>query len=141
VPVARSVENLKRSICSDKHINIAIMKELGWKLYSDDTNMPDVSYLKNGGLKRTRWVCYNLSGPNPLIEGTNGPGEDIYACDLHAAPQPCPNFDKAKGFQDDRLQIFYPTSKSRMLVNRALGELDDVGLRGEVIRFRHWANE
>jgi hypothetical protein len=56
-------------------------------------------------------------------------------------PQSPPNFDEAKGFQDDQLQIFHPTFKSRKLIDRALGELNDMGLRGEVIRFRHWANE
>jgi hypothetical protein len=117
------------------------MKELGWKKYGDDANTPDVPYAGEGELKRTKWVRYDLSSPNPLVKGTNGPGEPIYARDLHAAPQPNPNFNEAKGFQDDRLQIFHPAFKSRMLVDRALGELGDVGLRGETNRFRHWANE
>jgi hypothetical protein len=141
VPVAWSILNLKESICYDKQVNAAIMKELGWKKYGDDANMPDMPYLGEEGLKRTKWVCYNMSSPNPLIEGTNRPGEPIYAWDLHAVSQPHPNFDEAKGFQDDRLQIFHPTFKSRMLIDHALGEWDNVGLRGEVNRFRHWANE
>jgi hypothetical protein len=117
------------------------MKELGWKKYGNDSNTPDVPYMGEEGLKRTKWVHYDLSTFNPTVEGTNGPGELIYAQDLHATPQSHPNFDKARGFQDDRLQIFHPTFKSRMLVDCALGELEDVGLKAEVIRFRHWANE
>jgi hypothetical protein len=141
VPVAQSAVNLKQSIHYDKQVNAAIMKELGWKKYGNNANTPDVPYMGEEGLKRTKWVCYDLSQPNPFIEGTERPGEPIYARDLHATPQPHPNFNEAKGFQDDRLQIFHPAFKSRMLVDHALGELDDMGLRGEVLRFRHWANK
>jgi hypothetical protein len=99
MPVARLAVEIRETARYDKQVNAAIMKELGWKRYGDDTNMPDVPYMGEEGLKRT------------------------------------------KGFQDDRLQIFHPAFKSRMLINCALGELEDVGLKAEVIRFRHWANE
>jgi hypothetical protein len=118
VPMARSALNLKQSIHYDKHVNAAIMKELGWKKYGDDFDLPDIPYLgEGGGLQRTKWVRYNLSGPNPLVEGTDGPDENIYTQDLHAVPQAHPNFDEAKGFQNDRLQIFHLAFKSRMLVD------------------------
>jgi hypothetical protein len=141
MPVARSELNIRQSICYDKQVNAAIMKELGWKKYGDNSSMPDVPYMGEEGLKRTKWVCYNLSTFNPTVEGTNGPSKLIYARNLHATPQLHPNFNEAKGFQDDRLQIFHPTFKSRMLVDCTLGELEDMGLKAEVIRFRHWANE
>jgi len=114
---------------------------IGWKKYGDDANTPDMPYIGEGGLRKTKWVCYDMRSPNPVIKGTNGLDDPIYTRDLHAVPQLYPNFDEAKGFQDDRLQIFHPAFKSRMLVDHALGELDDVGLRGETNRFRHWANE
>jgi hypothetical protein len=114
---------------------------IGWKKYGDDANTPDMPYIGEGGLRKTKWVCYDMRSPNPVIKGTNGLDDPIYTRDLHAVPQLYPNFDEAKGFQDDRLQIFHPTFKSRPLVDCALGELDDVGLRGEVNRFRCWANE
>jgi hypothetical protein len=117
------------------------MIELGWKQYGDDTNIPDVPYVGVEGLCKTKWVHYDMRSPNPVIEGTNGPDEPIYTQDLHAVPQLHPNFDEAKGFQDDRLQIFHPAFRSWALVDRALGELGDVGLDGEVNRFRYWANE
>jgi hypothetical protein len=141
VPVARLVLNLKKLLHHNKVLDKAIMKELGWKKYGDNTNTPDVPYIGEGGLRKTKWVCYDTRSPNPIIEGTNGPDDPIYTQDLHAAPQLHPNFNEAKGFQDDRLQIFHPTFKSRPLVDHALGELDDMGLRGEVNRFRYWANE
>ena len=55
------------------------MKELGWKIYGDDANTPDMPYMGEEGLKQTKWVRYDLSKPNSLIEGTDGPGEPIYA--------------------------------------------------------------
>ena len=78
MPMARSELNLRQSICYDKQVNAAIMKELGWKMYSDDANTPNVPYIGEEGLKRTKWVHYDLSSLNPLIEGTDGPSENIY---------------------------------------------------------------
>jgi hypothetical protein len=106
VPVAQSILNTDEVLCHGQAINDTIMIELGWKWYGDDANMPDVSYIGEGGLCKSKWVHYDMRGPNPVIKGTNGPNEPIYTRDLHAIPQLHPNFDKAKGFQDNRLQIF-----------------------------------
>jgi hypothetical protein len=141
VPVARPVLSTGEASRHRQIINDAIMIELGWKRYGDNANTPDVPYVGEGGLCKSKWVCYDMRSPNPVIEGTNGPDEPIYMQDLHAVLQLHPNFDEAKGFQDDRLQIFHPAFRSRALVDCALGELDDVGLNREVNRFRYWANE
>jgi hypothetical protein len=129
--------DLKESICHGKVLDEAIMKELGWKKYGDDTNTPDIPYMGEDGIKKTKWVRYDLNKPNPSIEGTDGLDKPTYTRDLQAIPQPNPNFNEAKGFQDDRLQIFHPAFRSRPLVDHALGELDDMGLRGEVYRYRY----
>jgi hypothetical protein len=60
----------------------------------------------------------------------------IYRRDLHANPKPLPNFNNTKGFQDDQLQVFFPKFGSCQLVDRALGEVGDVGLTAEVHRLR-----
>jgi hypothetical protein len=70
--------NLKESIRHSKVLNAAIMKELGWKKYGDDTNTPDVSYMGEDGIKRTKWVQYNLNSPNPIIEGTDRLDDPTY---------------------------------------------------------------
>ena len=139
--MARQTLGLAQSLRHGKAIDAAIMKELGWKQCGDHADTPNVPYVGERGLTNTKWVRYDMRSPNPVIEGTNGPDDPIYTRDLHAVPQRHPNFDEAKGFQDDRLQIFHPAFRSRPLVDRALGELDDVGLKGEVTRFRYWANE
>jgi hypothetical protein len=113
VLVARLPLEIKKKLHYNKQLNAAIMEELGWKEYSNDANIPDVPYMGDEGLKRTKWVHYNLSTLNPCIEGTDGPDDTIYRQDLHAMPQSPPNFDEAKGFQDGRLQIFHPTFKEQ----------------------------
>jgi hypothetical protein len=98
MPMAWPAVEIRETAHYDKQVNAAIMKELGWKRYGDDANMPDVPYMGEEGLRRTKWVRYDLSTFNPTVKGTNGPGELIYAQDLHATPQSHPNFNEARGF-------------------------------------------
>jgi hypothetical protein len=56
VPVARLILNLKESMRHGKILDKAIMKELGWKKYGDDANTPDILYMGEDGIKRTKWV-------------------------------------------------------------------------------------
>jgi hypothetical protein len=99
VLMARLILNLKKSIHHNKKLDKAIMKELGWKKYGDDADTPNIPYMAEGGLNKTKWVHYDTRSPNPVIEGTNGPDDPIYMQDLHAAPQLHPNFNKAKVFK------------------------------------------
>jgi hypothetical protein len=63
----------------------------------------------------------------------------VYCRDLHADPKPLPNFNDAKGFQDNQLQVFFPEFRSCRLVDRALGEVGDMGLTAEVHRlYTYW---
>jgi hypothetical protein len=70
--------NLKKSICHNKAFDEAIMKELGWKKYGDNANTPDVPYMGENRLKRTKWVRYDLNKPNPVIKGTDGLDDPTY---------------------------------------------------------------
>jgi hypothetical protein len=75
------------------------MKAGGWVEYS--ANTPRVLYENEHGTHECRWVQYDIAAANPQIKGSNGMDCPIYRCDLHTDPKPLPNFNDAKGFQDD----------------------------------------
>jgi hypothetical protein len=116
------------------------MKNAGWIEHS--ANTPRVLYETNHRTQICQWVWYNLAATNPQIEGSNGIDCPVYRRDLHADPKPLPNFNDEKGFQDNCLQVFFPEFGSRCLVDRALGEVGDVGLTTEVHRLcTYWKLE
>jgi hypothetical protein len=98
------------------------------------TNTPRVLYENEHGTHECRWVWYDIAATNPQIEGSNRMDCPVYRHNLHADPKPLPNFNDAKGFQDDQLQVFFLGFGSRRLVDRALGEVGDMGLTAEVHR-------
>jgi hypothetical protein len=114
-----------------------MMKAGGWVEYS--TNTPCVLYENEQGTQECWWVRYDIAAANPQVEGSNRIDCPIYCCDLHADPKPLPNFNDVKGFQDNHLQVFFPKFRSCHLVNRALGEVGDMGLTAEVHRLHtYW---
>jgi hypothetical protein len=114
----------------------SLMKVRGWVKYEPTSaNTPRVLYEAEDGTRACRWIWYNLLSVNPQVKGTDGPNCWVYHYDLHAEPQQSnPNFDRAKGFANDHCQVFFPEFSSWHLVDRALGELGDMGLTAEVNR-------
>jgi hypothetical protein len=92
-----------------------LMKGGGWVKYS--ANTPHVLYETNHGTQTCQWVRYDLAAANPQVEGSNGIDCPVYCQDLHADPQPLPNFNDAKGFQDNQLQVFFPGFGSCHLID------------------------
>src|SRR5882672_8396569 len=88
-----------------------------------------------------RWVWYELNRNNPCALGTQGMVRPIYEQELHANPCPAPNFSEPHQFHDDALQVFHYNHGSRALVDQALTQLGDVGLEGEVARYRFLMKE
>jgi hypothetical protein len=80
-------------------IDKELMKAGGWVEYS--TNTPCVLYENEHGTQECWWVQYDIATANPQVEGSNGMDCPIYYHDLHADPKPLPNFNDAKGFQDN----------------------------------------
>src|SRR5579863_575742 len=67
-----------------------------------------------------------------MIEGIFSFGDRRYKQRLRPRPYPAPNFTNPGLFQDDYLEIFRADHQSRQLVDRAIQQLQDPGLRAEV---------
>ena len=119
------------------------MRNLGWVEY--DAMKRDsirVAYQTNNNTIDTcRWVRYELNRSNPHALGTQGMVRPIYKQELHANPRPAPNFSEPCQFCNNTLQIFHYNHGSHALVDCTLIQLGDIGLEGEVARYRFLMEE
>jgi len=128
---------------SNKQTEDGIMRNLGWVEYDAmQRNSVWVAYQTNDDTIDTcRWVRYELNRSNPCALGMQGMIRPIYEQELHANPHPAPNFSEPRQFRDDTLQVFHYNHGSHALVDRALAQLRDIGLEGEVARYRFLMEE
>jgi len=68
--------------------------------------------------RKTRQYCkyvrYNFTGPDPVVQGCDGPGEELHQTRIIAKPdREDPNFENDQKPMDDDLAIFFPWHKGR----------------------------
>jgi len=120
-----------------------IMRSLEWVEYDPmQCDSIRVAYQTNDNTIDTcRWVRYELNRNNPHALGTQGMIRPIYKQELHANPHPAPNFSEPHQFRNNALQVFHYNHGSCTLVDQALTQLGDIGLEGEVARYRFLIEE
>ena len=92
------------------------MVKAGWKPYNVNSKVDvRVSYQEGERNVTCNWIKYNLTGANPQVMGTQGPGQQVYYKDLHANLHPLPSFSDPKQFWDNTLHVFNPKHGSRAL--------------------------
>ena len=119
------------------------MRDLGWVEYEPlQHNSIQVAYqAEDNTINTCRWVWYKLNRNNPRTLGTQRMVRLVYEQELHPNPHPTPNFSKPHQFCNNALQVFHYAHGSCALVDRALTQLDDIGLEAEVTRYRFLMEE
>ena len=78
-----------------------------------------------------RYIKYTSVRDRMAVQGCCKKGNPVYGMALHACAYPHPNLTRP-GIKDSDLQIFYPSSVNRHLVDNALIQLTDAGVVADV---------
>jgi len=87
-----------------------------------------------------RYVTFRQIGVNTHLVGTCKHGDPEFSIPLHAHAHPTPNFNHP-GVKDYNLNIFHPSSTSRLLIDNAIINLKDPGVVADVYRYRAHQSE
>jgi len=114
----------------------------GWVWY-DGTQphlYPIVFLNKEGQAETAQYISYRSINEDTHLVGICQKGDQEYSTPLHARAFPSPNFNRA-GIKDTNLNIFHPSSTSRLLVNNALIDLKDPGVIADIHKYRAYQIE
>jgi len=114
----------------------------GWVQY-DGTQphlYPIVFLNKEGQAETAQYISYRSINKDTHLVGIRCKGACKYSTPLHAQAFPSPNFNRA-GIKDTDLNIFHPSSTSRLLVDNTLIDLKDPGVIADVHRYRAYQVE
>jgi len=114
----------------------------GWSEYdrSDTRQYPLVFLNEYGQDEVARYVTFRQLGVDTHLVGTRKWGDPEYSIPLHARAHPSPNFNRP-GVKDYDLNIFHPSSTSRLLIDNAIIDLKDPGVVADVYRYRAHQSE
>jgi len=114
----------------------------GWSKYNrgDMRQYPLVFLNKYGQDEIARYVTFRQVGIDTHIVGVCKKGDPKYSIPLHARAHPSPNFNRP-GVKDYDLNIFHPSSTSRLLVDNAIIDLKVPGIVADVYRYRAHQSE
>ena len=115
---------------------------LGWSKYNrgDTRQYPLVFLNKYGQDEIVRYITFRQVGINTHLVGTHKKGDPEYSIPLHAHAHPSPNFNRP-GVKDYDLNIFHPSSTSRLIIDNAIIDLKDPGIVADVYRYRAHQSE
>jgi len=108
----------------------------GWSEYDhSDTQQYLLVFLNEYGQDEVaRYITFRQIGIDTHLVGTRKHGDPEFSIPLHARAYPAPNFNRP-GVKDYDLNIFHPSSTSRLLVNNAIIDLKDPGVVADVYRY------
>jgi len=86
------------------------------------------------------YVTFRQIGVDTHLVGTHKRGGPEFSIPLHARAHPAPNFNRP-GVKDYDLNIFHPSSTSRLLIDNAIIDLKDPGVVANVYRYRAHQSE
>ena len=87
-----------------------------------------------------QYVTFRQVGVDTHIVGVHKQGDPEYSIPLHARAHPSPNFNRP-GVKDYDLNIFHPSSTSRLLIDNTIIDLKDPGVVADVYRYRAHQSE
>jgi len=87
-----------------------------------------------------RYVTFRQIGVDTHLVGTCKQGDPEFSIPLHTRAHPAPNFNRP-GVKDYDLNIFHPSSTSRLLIDNAIIDLKDPGVVADVYRYRAHQSE
>jgi hypothetical protein len=122
-----------RSAAQETRARIGLRSQ-GWAEYNpNDPSVYLVTYTDGPDeMWVTRWVQTIQDNEDTWIEGTEGQGQRIYCRQLRSQPYPAPNFNRPHDFHNNHLSMFHPTHPRRQLIDRAISQLADSGLAGDI---------
>jgi len=108
----------------------------GWSEYdhSDARQYPLVFLNEYGQDEVARYVTFRQIGVDTHLIGTHKRGNPEFSIPLHTHAHPAPNFNRP-GVKDYNLNIFHPSSTSRLLIDNAIINLKDPGVVADVYRY------
>jgi len=114
----------------------------GWSEYNrGDTRQYPLVFLNE--YRQDKVACYVIFrqvGIDTHLVGTHKRGNAKYSIPLHARAHPAPNFNCPR-VKDYDLNIFHPSSTSRLLIDNAIIDLRDPGVVTDVFRYRAHQSE
>ena len=115
---------------------------VGWSEYDhgDAQQYPLVFLNKYGQDEVARYITFRQVGVNTHLVGTRKQGDPEYSIPLHARAHPASNFNHL-GVKDYDLNIFHPSSTSRLLIDNTIIDLKDPGVVADVYRYRAHQSE
>jgi len=114
----------------------------GWSEYDHgDTRQYPLVFLNEYGQDEIAWyVTFRQIGIDTYIVGVRKWGDPKYSIPLHACAHPSSNFN-CPGVKDYNLNIFHPSSTSRLLIDNAIIDLKDPGVVTDVYRYQAHQSE
>jgi len=114
----------------------------GWSEYDrGDTQQYPLIFLNEYGQdKIARYVTFRQVGVDTHLVGVRKRGDPEYSIPLHTWAHPSPNFN-CPGVKDYDLNIFHPSSTSRLLIDNAIIDLKDPGVVTDVYRYQAHQSE
>jgi len=113
-----------------------------WSKYdhSDVWQYPLVFLNEYGQDEVACYITFRQVGVDTHLVGTCKHSDPEYSIPLHARTHPAPNFNRPR-VKDYDLNIFHPSSTSRLLINNAIIDLKDPGVVADVYRYRAHQSE
>jgi len=114
----------------------------GWSEYdhSDVRQYPLVFLNEYGQDEVACYITFRQIGVNTHLIGTHKHGDPEFSIPLHARAHPAPNFNRP-GVKDYDLNIFHPSSTSRLLIDNTIIDLKDPGVVADIYRYRAHQSE
>jgi len=109
---------------------------LRWSKYNrgDSRQYPLVFLNKYRQDKIAQYITFRQVGIDTHLVGVHKKGDPEYSIPLYARAHPSPNFNRP-GVKDYNLNIFHPSSTSRLLINNTIIDLKDPGVVADVYRY------